>query len=517
MGIGADEGANPRIKPESGARIFELARQHCTAEQWGKWLSIPLELAAAAGDSELTEELVLAGASGDPVEAAIRGGQHDLIDSLVQKPGHSHLRLAATLGNEAVVSALLRRGAEPDPCGVFAYDEHSSTPLLLAARAGHAGVVGLLLDAGASAYRRLQSDDTVDENGSLTVETESALDLAAIGGHVNVIKAICQREPSIVNGATAESTGFTALHYAATHNQIGSIEALAAVGADLEAQDDVLGGTALFAAVESPDCRAATLLALLRHGASVDPVRFGDETPLHVAVEAGNEVAVKTLLSAGADPSLCLLSASTACYGVTTVCDLLRHGADVKTRRAFDGNTPLHLAAERCILDTVDALLRAGADETAVNGLGLTPAEVVGCRSEDHHPLLDSTRILLANAPRDRADRAWARRGFFVLCRAFPERVRLQRAPPSEMRGNEPCTAAAPPAIDTQLVSGANKREATANGGGDGGSSSSISSSSSSSSDNLQADRVSAAFRAAMVNLLGLEMDVIFRTVLEFL
>ena len=39
MGIDADEGANPRIKPESGARIFELARQHCTAEQWGKSVS----------------------------------------------------------------------------------------------------------------------------------------------------------------------------------------------------------------------------------------------------------------------------------------------------------------------------------------------------------------------------------------------------------------------------------------------------------------------------------------------
>ena len=56
---------------------------------------------------------------------------------------------------------------------------------------------------------------------------------------------------------------------------------------------------------------------------------------------------------------------------------LLGRGADVSTKRVSDGNTPLHLAAMAASTTLVDVLLKAGADEMAVNDKGETPIDVV--------------------------------------------------------------------------------------------------------------------------------------------
>lgn len=72
----------------------------------------------------------------------------------------------------------------------------------------------------------------------------------------------------------------------------------------------------------------------------INPVRHGNQTPLDLAVEVGNEVAVKMLLSAGADPSLGLLSACVEPSSVGTIHAFLRCGADVNALRASDGNIP---------------------------------------------------------------------------------------------------------------------------------------------------------------------------------
>ena len=71
----------------------------------------------------------------------------------------------------------------------------------------------------------------------------------------------------------------------------------------------------------------------------------------------------------------------------------------------------------------VDALLRAGADETIVDSHGFKASDLVGLEvAEEERLAEDFERVseLLANAP---ADRAWRRRGYLVLCRAHPHRV----------------------------------------------------------------------------------------------
>lgn len=82
-------------------------------------------------------------------------------------------------------------------------------PLLHAVKAGNAGIVNLLLDAGASVHRRLTKDESDDWTDTEEMaETESALDLAATGGHVDVMKEIIRREPSCVISISTCTTLF---------------------------------------------------------------------------------------------------------------------------------------------------------------------------------------------------------------------------------------------------------------------------------------------------------------------
>ena len=108
----------------------------------------------------------------------------------------------------------------------------------------------------------------------------------------------------------------------------------------------------------------------------------------------------------------------------------MKHGADINARDDEDQTALFDVASltgGQGAAEMVDLLLRSGADETITGKEGQTPADVVGqwfkeCADED--PLVEEierVRRLLANAP---ADRAWRRRGYLVMCRALPDRMR---------------------------------------------------------------------------------------------
>jgi ankyrin repeat protein len=107
------------------------------------------------------------------------------------------------------------------------------------------------------------------------------------------------------------SPQWTGLHAAGYMQHVGVVERLLQAGADVEA-DDGGGGTVLFYAVENYEhsCQNVALVRLLlaagaRPNVRVSPVLgTRDVTPLHRAVVLNCVETVDVLLKAGADPTL---------------------------------------------------------------------------------------------------------------------------------------------------------------------------------------------------------------------
>ena len=115
----------------------------------------------------------------------------------------------------------------------------------------------------------------------------------------------------------------------------------------------------------------------LRHKLATQQIEYSKEGFL-VAVERGNEHAVKLFLSAGvrADEKDALgvtplIKAAMFNRGAVAA-QLIKAHADVNIANA-QGYTPLHWAALKGFLDIVEMLLAAGAGADPRSGLGLTP------------------------------------------------------------------------------------------------------------------------------------------------
>jgi ankyrin repeat protein len=147
-------------------------------------------------------------------------------------------------GDGAEVAQWLRRGIDAnsvDPTGM--------PVLLLAARSGNLEVVKALAEAKADLDR-------------LNANRESAMMLAAIGGHKSVVEFLIARE------AQVNKPGWTALSYAATNGHRAIVE------------------------------------LLLESHAYIDAAPENGVTALMMAARGGHRDTVKLLLDEGADPTL---------------------------------------------------------------------------------------------------------------------------------------------------------------------------------------------------------------------
>ncbi len=232
------------------------------------------------------------------------------------------LREAARTGDLETVARLLDAGANPN-----AWPE-SSSPLMFAARGGHAAVVALLIQQGALVEQR-------DGDG------ERALLWAAEAGQTEVVRLL------LAAGAVADSDrdpyGNTPLLKASWNGHLETARLLLDAGADPRWQSSS-GWTPLYAAVLS---RNADLVALLLAvGADTNPADSRAlATPLHEAVLYDQPAIVRLLLDAGA----------------------------AIEARDYRGQTPLYVAAQQNRTAIALLLLAAGADPEVRDAAGRTP------------------------------------------------------------------------------------------------------------------------------------------------
>ena len=413
---------NRKVIEGFGEQIFQLMLSRTTKQkEWAEWLRGPLAKACDAGQGDLVDKLLEAGADGS---AGWRG-----------KDGRTLLHAAAMGGSEQAVWSLLNAGAKPDIDVEIESRFWPKTPLQFAANCGHRDAARALVAAGADVSLALHLAVTKGNEplaldllvaGADPNEIENVarrpLMRACEKGLTRLVRALLERKAETV----AARGGVTLLHAAARGGHVSTAKALLAAGVGSVGDFTSAGETPLHSAASRyPEryTRGPIVKMLCDAGADIEAQHLprGGLTPLHLAAENGN-------------------------YDGALV--LLQHGASVDSL-TNTGKRPLHVACFYLKPEIVELLLCWGADETALDKSGRTAAAWVDTVESIHanhnhygsdsdgaeqmieamEPDLEARERVLALLHRAPNDRAWRRRRFLVLCRAHPEKLRLEVAP----------------------------------------------------------------------------------------
>jgi ankyrin repeat protein len=288
------------------------------------------------------------------------------------RDGYSVLQLAAREGYTAVVEFVLSKNADPN------IRVRNITPLEFAAQRGHLRIVQMLLDKGARPN---------DGNALLH---------AAANGYKSIVELLAARGAD-VNRATGENE--TPLHAASWNERAGVVEVLLKNGA----RPDVLtnpnpqphntqwgelaraGATPLHFAVDRGNQKICELLLDAKGSASV--TNYVGTTPLHLAAVRGNTNLMALLLERGADPNVMTvdndwspLMAAIGALSTNAVKLLLEKRADPNLaglrNHSEKPHSPLHIASSFSPAPgIVKLLLEAKANMEVTNGAGFTPLQ----------------------------------------------------------------------------------------------------------------------------------------------
>ncbi len=289
---------------------------------------------------------------------------HDGEDVIARRA--TPLHVAAAMGLKAWTEHLVGTGTSLE-----ALDQTENTPLFWAARSGRAGVVKLLLMAGA--------ENDVDGYDGL-----KPLHMAALRNHAEVVKLLVAAGVSPITPKTRDigrrcgnartSVGHSPLRYATQAGHVESVIEMLPYVTQREDLEDALcwaaerGHSRLLAAIldsakVSPDGR----LQIRRESISVIT---GGETALILAANSLDPACVRILLDKGADARK------------TSSRDLDDRGTHgVRKERRSSGTTALHSLvrtnikkeSENAAKEILDSLLAAGADIEARDHHGNTP------------------------------------------------------------------------------------------------------------------------------------------------
>lgn len=313
------------------------------------------------------------------------------------------LNRAAALGNRGLARKLVQAGAD------------IGNALHAAAWGGHRDIVNDFLLNG-------ESVGVKDTNGC------TPLHVAARRGKAEIVRLL------LLNGAdinALDNQEWTPLLRAVYHGHATVALALLAGGADVSLRCGAVKGSAVHMAAEMG--RLGILRAMIEHGADVNAGDTNHCTALHVAASENKVEAINVLVEAGGNIEVRSIHGMEPIHSaagqlnIEALLALLKHGADVNAK-SLNLLSPLMVAATKAgaqgAAEVVNLLLRSGADEAIADEDGHIAGDMVGRAVKEKYRLagdVKRVRELLTRAP---ADRAWRRRGYLVLCRAYPDRVK---------------------------------------------------------------------------------------------
>uniref|UniRef100_A0A8C8TJX9 Nuclear factor NF-kappa-B p105 subunit n=1 Tax=Peromyscus maniculatus bairdii TaxID=230844 RepID=A0A8C8TJX9_PERMB len=129
----------------------------------------------------------------------------------------------------------------------------------------------------------------------------SVLHLAAREGHDKILSVLLKNRKAALLIDHPNGEGLNAIHIAVMSNSLPCLLLLVAAGAEVNAQEQKSGRTALHLAVEYDNISLAGCL-LLEGDAHVDSTTYDGTTPLHIAAGRGSTRLAALLKAAGADP-----------------------------------------------------------------------------------------------------------------------------------------------------------------------------------------------------------------------
>ena len=268
----------------------------------------------------------------------------------------SALMIACYTGNIDAINVLLRAEADPN-----IIDKISGPALRIACYRGDIDAINVLLHAGAD-------PNITDGDGDTSIH--------------HAVRGSCSTEAleTIINHDVdvniTNKNNRTALMKACTMRNTNAINVLLRAGADPNITDND-GNTSLHHAVEG-GCSKDVLETIINHGGDVNATNKNNRTSLMIACYKRNIDSISVLLFAATDSNFsdvicdtCLHKAVRAGCNIQALQVIIDHCADVNAVNN-EGATALLVACDTGQKESVNVLLRAGADTTIADVSGDT-------------------------------------------------------------------------------------------------------------------------------------------------